>query len=226
MQLTMRGFRFDGHTIWRIIRIGIPSSITGMEKGLANFVLMVLVVPFGTAAVAAHSLVERIDMFFHMPAFGLGQAAGVLAGQNLGAGHPERAENTAWTAAGFFTCVMFFASVVLWLWAEPIVLLFNREPDVVATTAAFMRINIMGYMVFGVVVVMVNCLNGVGDTIVPMLTTLTTMWFIQLPIAYVLPKVTGLGVHGIRFGIVTAIVMRAIIYILYFRSGHWKRKRV
>ena len=226
LRLSMKNFGFDRHTIWRIVRIGIPASITGMERSLANFVLMILVVPFGTAAVAAHSLVERIDMFFHMPAFGLGQAAGVLTGQNLGAKRPERAEKTAWIATGFFTCVTFLGSVIIWFWAEPIVHLFNREPELVATTAAFMRINIISYMVFGIVVVLMNCLNGAGDTMVPMLTTLITMWLVQVPMAYILPKVTGLGVLGVRYGIVSAIVMRAIIYAVYFKHGRWKHKKV
>ena len=214
LRLTMKNFRFDGHTIWRIVRIGIPSSVTGMERSLANFVLMVLIVPFGTVAVAAHALVERIDMFVNMPAFGLGQSAGVLAGQNLGAGQPDRAEKTAWTAASLFT------------WAENAVQVFNREPELVEITARFMRINIISYLVFGVVVVLMNALNGVGDTMIPMLTTLTTMWLIQVPMAYILPKVTDLGVYGVWWGIVTAIVLRAVIYTVYFRHGRWKHKEV
>lgn len=226
LQLTMRNFLFDGTTIWRIVRIGVPSSVTSVERSLANFVLMILVVPFGTAAVAAHSLVDRIDMFVHMPAFGLGQAAGVLAGQNLGADRPDRAEKTAWTAAGFFTCITFVASVVMWFWAEHIVGIFNNEPAIVETTAAFLRINIISYLVFGLVVVLMNALNGVGETVVPMFTTLITMWLVQVPMAYILPKVTTLGVYGVRWGIVTAIVMRAVIYTLYFRSGRWKHKEV
>jgi len=226
LHLTMRNFRFDGNTIWRIVRIGIPSSVTSVERSLANFVLMVLVVRFGTVAVAAHSLVERVDMLIHMPAFGLGQAAGVLTGQNLGAERPDRAERTAWTAAGIFTCVTLAASLIIWFWAEPIVSIFNDEPGLLATAAGFLRINIVGYMVFGFVVVLMSCITGAGDTVMPMLTTLTTLWLVQLPMAYILPRVTDLGVYGVRWGVVTAVVMRAIIYTIYFRHGRWKRKKV
>lgn len=226
LRLTMKGFRFDGHTIWRIVRIGIPSSITGMERSLANFVLMILIVPFGTIAVAAHSLVERIDMFINMPGWGLGQASGVLAGQNLGALQPDRAEKTAWTGAGLLTCFTIIASIIVWFGAEPIVRIFNSEPDLVAMSADFLRINIVSYLVFGLVVVLTSCLNGVGDTMVPMLVTLITMWLVQVPMAYILPKVTDLGVYGVRWGIVTAVVMRSIIYTLYFKHGRWRHKEV
>ena len=226
LRLTMKGFRFDGHTIWRIVRIGIPSSITGMERSLANFVLMILIVPFGTIAVAAHSLVERIDMFIMMPGWGLGQAAGVLAGQNLGASQPDRAAKTAWTATGALTCFAILSSAIIWFGAEPIVRVFNGDPDLVATSAGFLRINIVSYLVLGLLIVLSSCLNGVGDTMMPMLTTLITMWLVQVPMAYILPKVTDLGVYGVRWGIATAVVMRAMIYTVYFRHGRWRHKKV
>jgi len=226
LKMSMKGFRFDGNIIWRIIKIGIPSSITGMERSFANFVLMWLVVPYGTFAVAAQSLAERIDGFVNMPAMGLGQASGVLAGQNLGANQPDRAEKTGWIAAGWFTCVSFMGSTIIWFWAEKIVHVFNSEPELVLITANFLRINIVSYLVFGLVVVLMNCLNGVGDTYIPMWTTLLTLWLVQVPMAYVLPKVTHLGVYGVRWGIVTAIVLRALIYTIYFKHGRWKRKMI
>ena len=226
LQLTLKNFSLDPPMIWRIVRIGIPASITGLERSFANLVLMWFIVPFGTFAVAAHSLIQRVDSFLHMPAMGVGQAAGVLAGQNLGARQPERAEKTGWTAAGLFTCVMVIGSVVIWFWAEKVVGVFNTEPSLVEIASTFLRIEIVSYMVFGLVMVLTQCLNGIGDTMIPMVTTLVTMWGVQVPLAYFLPRVTNLGVYGVRWGIVTAIVMRAVIYATYFKLGRWKRKQV
>jgi len=226
LRLSLKDFSFDKNMIWRIIKIGIPASITGMERSLATFVLMMLIVPFGTAAVAAHSLAGRIDGLVHTPASGLGSAAGILAAQNLGANQPERAEKTAWIAAAIFTGIMAICSIIIWFCAEYAALIFNRESELVTITAAFLRIDIVSYMVFGIVVVLMTCLHGVGDTIIPMLTTLTTLWLIQIPMAWLLPKITNLGVYGVRWGIIVAIVMRAIIYTIYFRHGRWKYKKI
>ncbi|MFC2021532.1 MATE family efflux transporter [Chloroflexota bacterium] len=226
LRLTMRNFRFDGNMIWRIVKIGIPAMINGTERTTANLLVMWFVVPFGTLAVAAHALLERLDRFLHMPAMGMGQAAGVLAGQNLGAGKPERAEKTGWLAAGLFTGVMLIVSVCIWFWAEYIIRLFNSQPGLVEIGATFLRIEIVAFMVFGFIQVLMQCLNGVGDTMIPMLTTLTSMWGVQMPLAYLLPRVTGLGVYGVRWGIVVGNVVRAVIYSTYFKAGRWKRKRV
>ncbi|MFC2039125.1 MATE family efflux transporter, partial [Chloroflexota bacterium] len=92
LRLTLRDFSFDLTTIWRIVKIGIPSSVMGMQRSLGNMVLMWIIAPFGTISVAAHTLCQRLEMFILMPGLGLGMGSGVLAGQNLGAGQPDRAE--------------------------------------------------------------------------------------------------------------------------------------
>ena len=56
----------------------------GIQRSLGNLLLVRLLVPFGTFAVAAHALCQRVEMVFFMPTQGLGQAAEVLVGQNLG----------------------------------------------------------------------------------------------------------------------------------------------
>jgi putative MATE family efflux protein len=226
LRITLRNFNLDRGVIWRIVRIGIPASVTGIERSFANLLLVKFVTPFGTTAVAAHSLIQRVAQFAHMPAMGIGQAAGVLAGQNLGARQPGRAERTGWTAAALFSVVMVVAAVLIVFLAEDIIGIFNPEASLKALGGDFLRIEIVSFVVFGLVLVLSQCLNGVGDTIIPMITTLASMWLIQVPLAYFLPKYTGLGVYGIRWAIVSAVLLRAIIYTSYFKSGKWKSKRI
>ena len=226
LRLTLRNFYLDREIIWRLLKIGIPASITGMQRNLPYLVLVWFISPFGTFAVAAHSVMQRIDGFVRTPAASLGSAAGILAGQNLGAGKPERAEKGGWLAVGLFTGVVVIASVGIWFWAESIVQIFNSEPDFVKIAAAFLRIQIAGYVLFGFIVGLSMCIDGIGDTIITMLVTLLTMWLIHVPLAYVLPNFTPLGVYGVQWAIVAALVVRAAIYFIYFRSGRWKRKKV
>ncbi len=226
LRLTFKNFRFDWNIIWRIVKIGVPAMVNGMGRTGATLVLTLFVVPFGTYAVAAHSLMERIDRFIQMPAMAMGQAAGVLAGQNLGAGYPERAEKTGWLAAGLFTGFIVIAATIVYFSAGNIISLFDNEPGVVEIGGTFLRIMLITYLVFGFVQVMMQCINGVGDTIVPMLVTLLTMGGIMVPLAYFLPHHTGLGVYGVRWAMVTGNVTRAVIYATYFKLGRWKKKRI
>ncbi|MFC2038241.1 MATE family efflux transporter [Chloroflexota bacterium] len=226
LKLTSRNFRFDPGIIWRLVQIGLPAAITGMERSFANILLVKFISPFGTIAVAAQALQERLGAFIQMPAMGFGVSAGVLAGQNLGAGRPERAAKSGWIAAMIFTGIMVVGSIIIWYWVEYIVRIFNTEPELVVVASDFMRIQIVGFLVFGFVIVLSQALNGVGETIVPMLVTLTTMWMIQVPLAYILSTHTGLGMYGVRWGIVIALICRAAVYIVYFKIGKWKQKKL
>lgn len=226
LQLNLRNFRLDGNIIWRLLKIGIPASITGMQRNLPYLVLVWFISPFGTFAVAAHSIMQRIDNFIRTPAGTLGSAAGVLAGQNLGAGQPERAEKGGWLAAGLFTGVIVIVSIIIWFWAEYVIQVFNTEPGFVKIAATFLRIQIIGYILFGLVVGLSMCIDGIGDTMITMLVTTLTMWLVQVPLAYYLPNYTSLGVYGVQWAIVSALIMRAVIYLIYFRLGRWKRKKI
>jgi putative MATE family efflux protein len=225
MKLTFKNIGFDPGVIWKLVKIGIPASVTGMERSFANLILVAFISPFGTVAVAAHSLMQRIDGFTNMPATGFGVGAGVLVGQNLGAGKPDRAEKSGWIAAGFFTAIMTVCSIVTWFLAPEIVRIFNSEPELVEIGSLFLKIQIVGYMVFGCVIVLSTALNGAGDTLIPMLVTLLTMWFVQVPLAYFLSH-TFIGAAGVRWGIEGALVFRGGIYAVYFKKGRWKRKNI
>jgi len=226
LRLTLKNFSFDRNMIWRIVKIGIPASLGGIHMNVGSVIFMWFIAPFGTLAVAGHTLVSRVDNFVFMPAMGLGSAAGILAAQNLGAGQPERSERTAWIAIGWFTSIMFIFSVALFFWAEPVVRIFNAEADLVAMASKFLKIQIASYMVNGLMMVMMNVLNSVGDTLVSMIIDIVTMWGIRVPLAIFLPHVANLGVYGIRWALVADTVSSAIIFVIYFKLGRWKHKKV
>ncbi|MFC2034554.1 MATE family efflux transporter [Chloroflexota bacterium] len=226
LRLNMNNFRIDLNIIWRIVRIGIPASVMTAQATLGQLILMRLVAPFGTLAVAAHSLVQRVELFFFMPSMAFGMAAGVLAGQNLGAGQPERAEKSGWLAVALAESFMIICSIVILLWAESIVSVFNADPELVKMTSTFMRIAVAGYLVMGFVGALMQCLSGAGDTVPPMIFGLVILWAVQVPLAYFLPRITDLGVYGIRWAMSTGLIVGAVAYVTYFRLGRWKRKRV
>jgi putative MATE family efflux protein len=226
LRLNFRDFRPDFKIMWRILKIGIPSSVTGLGKSFGDLVLTWFIIPFGTAALAAHSLVSRIEMFINTPNMGLGGGAGVLVGQNLGAGQQKQASRSGWIATGLAIGIMLIFSAVLLIWAEKIIGLFNNEPDLVRLGSIFLRIATAGYWGMAIVFLMQNCISGSGDTMPPMIISMVTLWIVQLPLAYFLSRFTSLGVYGVRLAIVIGLIVSAIAYITYFWQGRWKSKRL
>lgn len=226
LKLTLKNFYVDLGIMWRIVKIGIPAIIMGMQRGFGHLILMYFMVPFGTTAVAAHTILQRVEMILVMVCMGAGISAGVLAGQNLGAGYPERAEKGGWLAAGFAESIMILCAVGILLWPDGIIRVFNTDPELISTGRAFLRINVFGFLLFGFVPMFMQVLSGVGDTLPPMLFEVIPMWGVLVPLAIFLPKITGLGVYGIRWAIVASMVVSAIAYVTYFRLGRWKKKMV
>jgi putative MATE family efflux protein len=226
LKMNLKNIYFDGAMIKRIVKIGIPVIISNMQRSLGDIIIMWFIVPFGTVAVASHTIWQRVMMFSMMPAMGFGTGAGVLAGQNLGANQPDRAEKSGWLAAGVVQAWMIAFAVVILIWAEELIGIFGPEQDVVALSADFLRISTAGMLLFGLEPVMMSVLSSVGDTIPPMIVTVGSFWIFQIPLAFVLSKYTDFGVYGVRWGMVIGMVTSAVFMGLYFKTGRWKRKQV
>jgi putative MATE family efflux protein len=226
LRLNFSGFRFDIGIILNIVRIGFPASISGIQRSLSQFLLQIFIAPFGGAAIAAHAIAQRVEMFIFMPAMALGMGAGVLVGQNLGARKPERAERSAWTAVGLVEGFIVLVSAAMFLWTGPVVRLFSNDPALDAVAAQFIHIAIAGWLVMGFMFVLMNCLQSAGDTLPPMVIGVAVTWLITILPAYLLPKYTGLGVAGIRWAMSASIMAGAIAFFFYFRTGRWKTRAV
>ncbi len=226
LRLSLKNFRVDFHTIWQMVKVGIPASISSIDRTLSGFVLIVLVTAFGTLSVAAHTIGQRVDMFILMPVMAFGQATGILAAQNLGANQPERAVRGSWIAVGFFTGVMVVIVALLWFWAEYVSGIFTNEPELIALTSVYIRIQLPAYLLFSLMMILWQTLNIVGDTIIVMVVGLITNWGMLLPIAIFLPKWLKIGVHGIWWSMVIILGIRAVIYGVYFMMGRWVRKKI
>ncbi|MBW1764608.1 MAG: MATE family efflux transporter, partial [Deltaproteobacteria bacterium] len=226
LKLALSNFSLDKNIMWRIIKISIPAMIMGMQRGLLHLVIMTFMIHFGTLAIAAHVLGQRLDMMVVTMIMGLGMGAGVLAGQNLGAGQPDRAERTGWLALGIALTILVLASISMLLWAEYIIRVFNSEPDLVDLASSFLRIAAIGYMVFSFIGILLNFLSGVGDTVPAMVIEIGHMWVVMIPLAYLLPKFTNMGVYGIRWAMVIGVFVGAAAQLIYFVKGRWKLKRV
>ncbi len=200
--------------------------LNAQEYGVENGVTIEETKQVVPLAVAAHSLYQRVLMVLFLPSWALGMGAGVLVGQNLGAGQPGRAERAGWLATGFVEAIMLIASLAILLWAEGIIHIFTTEPSLVEIASVFLRIATAGFIIAGLVTVLQQSISGAGDTLPPMIIGLVMIWLVQLPLAYFLSQVTTLGVYGVRWAIVAGMVVGGVAYVIYFRAGRWKRKRV
>ena len=225
LHLTMRGFRLDWGIIWRLVRIGAPASGTGMERAIAQVVLMKIVAPFGDIAMAGYGMTRRLEMFANFGGMGVGQATGIMVGQNLGAKHPERARRSVLWGLGFVTAFKFLMAIPLVIFPTFVVMIFTKEPEVVSLTADWMRILALAAVFMGLGVVFQQAFNVAGDTVTVMIVTLAVV-AIEIPAAWLLSTPLGIGPLGIGWGNVIGMAIRAAIFVPIYLKGRWLERKV
>jgi len=165
-------------------------------------------------------------LFALLPSFGMSNAAATMVGQALGAKKPDRAERAVWKA-GFYNLI-FLGSVglIFVLFARQIIGLFTTDPNVVPYGVDCLRIVAYGFLFYAYGMVLTQSFNGAGDTWTPTIINLFVFWLWELPLAYVLAIVFGLGPRGVFLAITIAFSTLAIVSALVFRRGNWKAKAV
>lgn len=222
LEFRLGHLRFIPSLAWRMIRIsfgGIGQFLIATASWIG---IMRIVAMFGSPAIAAFTIALRSMEFIFLPAWGLGNAAATLVGQNLGAGQPERAEQSAWKAAKYNAAFMAFAGVILVAFAQTITGWFTSEPEVIRVGTRCMQILGLGFPMYAVGMVVVQAMNGAGDTETPMTLNLVSFWLVQIPLAFVLATMTRLGPDGAFIAVVAGESLLTILSVIVFRRGGWK----
>ena len=226
IEFHVRYLRFNLALALRMIRISI-GGIGQFLIATASWIgVMRIVSIYGSSAIAAYTIALRMMEFVFLPAWGLGNAAATLVGQNLGANRPDRAEKSVWKAARFNAIFMTATGVFLLLFAEAITGLFTAEPEVLRWGTSCLQILSVGFPMYAVGMVLVQALNGAGDTRTPAVLNLICFWLLQIPLAYWLATETDLQPNGAFLAIVTAESLLTILAVIMFRKGTWKRQTV
>jgi putative MATE family efflux protein len=184
--------------------------------------VMRIVALYGSAPIAAYTIAIRMIEFVLLPAWGLGNAAATMVGQNLGAGLPERAEDSAWKAGRYNLEFMTTVGVITFVFAPEITALFSSDPDVLRYGTSCLRILGVGYPAYALGMVMSQAINGAGDTLTPTMLNLVAFWLVQIPLAYWLAEGAGAGPNGVFAAIVIGESLLTVMAVAVFRRGHWR----
>ncbi|HEX9339971.1 MAG TPA: MATE family efflux transporter [Thermoplasmata archaeon] len=226
LKLSVRGDWVHMDTVRRIFRIGWPAALEQILLQVAFLVWVGMVVVFGTEILAAHQIGLRIQSFAFMPGFGFAIAATALVGQNLGARQPDDAERSGWEAAKLSIGVMTVIALAIFLLAEPIARVFIGDAVVVSWTVTFIRIHAVSIPAVGAFFAIDGALRGAGDTRFPLMTSLSGIYAIRLPLSLVFGFVLGFGIVGVWIPLVIEYWYRAAVISHHFRRGKWKTLHV
>ena len=220
-------FKWESSDIKHLFEIAWPAIIQFFMASGSWIVMTRLVAQTGGEdASAGYQIAIRNVVFFILPAWGLSNAAAALVGQNLGAKLPERAEKSVLLTTKYNAIFMSFVMLLFLFFSKGIVKIFNTEPLIVQYGAEVLQIIGAGYIFYGIGMVMIQALNGAGDTKTPTWINFFGFWLFQIPFAYLLAKGWGMGAHGVAIAIPVAETIMAIAAFYYFKKGKWKEVKL
>jgi len=210
----------------RLIRLSATATFQ-VFIGMASWIGLIRTISsFGSNAVAGYTIGIRVILFALLPSWGMANAAATMVGQALGAGKPDRAEKAVWRAGFYNMICLGIVGLLFVLFARQIIHLFTDDPNVVPYGVDCLRIVAYGFLFYAYGMVITQSFNGAGDTWTPTIINLFVFWLWELPLAYVLAIVFGIGPRGVFLAMFIAFSTLAFISAIVFRRGKWKKTTV
>ncbi len=226
LRLDFSQFRLDRDLLIRVIRQGLPASVQMLSVSVNRAFIFSMVGAFGTSATAAYTLGLNVDMMVFMTVFAVGIAVQTAAGQNLGAGKPERVWEYFHSAALQLTVLMVSLAIIVWLVGRDFVAAYTQSPSTLSAATDYLHITVFGYVFFAVGLVAVRVISGAGASVLAMVITAGSLIGIQLPLCYILSHYTELGQTGIWIGVALGYAIFCAIAFAVLRGGRWMRSSV
>jgi putative MATE family efflux protein len=202
---------------------GIAQLLISTTSWVGLFKILAM---FGSAALAGYTIAIRIMVFALLPAFGLANAAATLVGQNLGALQPDRAEASVRIAMRFNVLLLGTVGAAFVVFSYPLVRLFTNDPEVVAHAARALWLVSLGFPFYAAGMCFEGAFNGAGDTWTPTWLNFFCLWFGQIPLAWLLAEILGLGPLGVFIAMPLSFSALALWSAVLFKRGKWKLQKV
>ncbi len=226
MRVGFADLKLDLAVLDGLVRVAVPASLDNMLGSASYLLLFRIVALFGSPALAAFTICTRLFLLAESPSWGFGNAAAALVGQNLGAGRAWRAERTAWRVAFYNMLIQGAIGISYMVFAESLMRMFSTDPEVVDLGTSCLLWVSAGYMLYGCGTVISQSFSGAGDTVTPTLINGGAMWLCQIPLAYSLSVSLGLGPQGVFIALLISESVLALVTVIVFRRGLWKKKTI
>lgn len=183
-----------------------------------------IVAPLGTVAVAANSLGVTAESLCYMPGYGIGAAATTLVGQSIGAGEERQARDYAWLCVLLGIGIMTCTGGLMYLGAPLMFSLLTPDLSIRALGTRVLRIEAFAEPMFAASIVAAGALRGAGDTLIPSILNLASMWGVRITLSlFLAPR---FGLTGVWLAMCVELCVRGILFLIRLFRGKWLKNRL
>ena len=212
-------FRPKADTIRTAFKIGAPMGLQHLLMGSAQIVSTIIVAPLGTVAIAANSMAITVESLCYMPGYGIAEAATTLVGQGIGAGQKLLTRSFAHLSVGLGMLVMTVMGVLMFVFAPELMAVMSPVEAIVEQGAEALRIEAFAEPMFAATIVANGVFIGAGDTLIPAIMSLASMWGVRLTLAASLAP--RFGLKGVWTAMAIDLSVRGILFLTRLFKGKW-----
>jgi putative MATE family efflux protein len=221
LRFSILKFHFDKNIFKKIIKLGLPTGVQQTLFSIGIMSLQSLVNSYGSDFIAGFNAANKIDTFAFMPIQSFANAVTTFTGQNIGARRMDRVHKGTVTAICLSVIVCLLCLVIIPL--GPFILrMFNSDPAVIEAGMIYLN-NVMPTFALLAIVFVINAvIRGAGESIVPMIGAIISLWLGRVPAAYFIASRFGKEYRFLSYAVGWAFWL--LISGPYYLSGKWKSK--
>jgi putative MATE family efflux protein len=220
------GFAPDWNVIRSLFRFGLPTGIQGIAMNVGGVLMLSFIGSLAQSAAAQAAFAISYSQLFSLITWtstGLMGAAAAVAGQNLGAGKPDRSEDGVHVAARYgLTGAALIGSLFLFFPARLLAIFGMHGGPVVEIGVTLLRVLSVSGLFIAVALTYTGGLQGTGDTKSPLWISIISQVIVPLGICFVVKRVSHLEPIDIWIAILVGHITRCTLSVLRFRQGRWR----
>jgi putative MATE family efflux protein len=221
-----QGYGPDWSIIRSLFRFGLPTGIQGIAMNVGGVLMLAFIGSLAQSAAAQAAFAVSYSELFSLitwTSVGLMGAAAAVAGQNLGAGHPDRAAEAVHVAARFgLAGAALFGFFFLFFPRQLLAIFDMREPAVVEIGIQLLRVMSASGLFITVALTYTGGLQGTGDTKSPLYISLVSQLILPLGICLVIQQTGTLDPIDIWIAILVGHATRCALSVARFKQGKWR----
>jgi putative MATE family efflux protein len=220
------GFAPDWWIIRSLFRFGLPTGIQGIAMNIGGVLMLAFIGSLAASAAAQAAFAVSYTQLFSLitwTSVGLMGAAAAVAGQNLGAGHPDRADKAVHIAAEYGLGGAAAVGVFFLFVPRQLLAVFGmNEPAVVEIGVQLLRILSLSGLLVAVALTYTGGLQGTGDTKSPLYISIISQIVVPLGICSIVRQVSTLDPIDIWLAILAGHITRCTLSVARFNQGKWR----
>lgn len=223
-RLIWKDLHIQPEILKRIVGLGLPSAIQMMITSFSNVFVQGYINGFGSAGMAGWSSYSKIDQFVMLPMQAVSLASTTFVGQNIGGRNIPRAEKGVRTSIGISFSVTLVLSVLLMIFARPMLMMFTSEPAVLDYGELFIRTNTMFLPITCMNQIYAGALRGSGDTKAPMAIMLSSYVVFRQIYLFAASRIAPGNPQVISLGYPLGWVLCTVLMFIYYRKSNWQKR--